>query len=78
MISLNLTDPVLVFWWYIPMIIGGLIAGSGIIASFFPEKTEGKTLGVLGMKGAGKSQFLSNLGNLKIKQRVYLITKRTH
>lgn len=69
MISLNLTDPVLVFWWYIPIIIGGLIAGSGFIASFFPEKTEGKTLGVLGMKGAGKSQFLSNLGLFEFEDR---------
>lgn len=66
MISLNLTDPVLVFWWYIPIIIS-LIVGGGVIAACLPEKTEGKTLGVLGMTGAGKSRFLSNLGLFEFK-----------
>ena len=66
-VDFNIINPQLVFWWYIPIIIGGVLAAGGLIAAFTPEKTEGKTLGVLGMKASGKTRFLSNLGLFEYK-----------
>lgn len=55
--------------WFIPLIIGAAVGGGliggliGVIcALLFPVK--GNTLAVLGMQGAGKTQFLSNLRNI--------------
>lgn len=48
------------FWWYIP-IIAVLIGGTIAILSG-PQKTDGKSLGVLGMTSSGKTSFLTNLG----------------
>lgn len=48
----------------IPWLIVGLVTliGMGLVVAIHPQKTTGKTLGVLGMVQAGKSRFLSNLG----------------
>ena len=67
-VDISIINPQLVFWWYIPIIIGGVLAAGGLIAAFTPEKTEGKTVGVLGMKGSGKTRFLSNLGLFEYKE----------
>lgn len=51
------------FWWYLPIFIGAVIVGGTTIAVLSgPQKTTGKTLGVLGMTQSGKSSFLVNLG----------------
>ena len=63
-VDFNIINPQLVFWWYIPIIIGSALAVGNLIAAFTPEKTEGKTFGVLGMKA---SRFLSNLGLFEYK-----------
>ena len=69
-VDISIINPQLVFWWYIPIIIGSALAVGGLIAAFTPEKTEGKTLGVLGMKGSGKTRFLSNLGLFEYKEGI--------
>ena len=60
----------LLFIQFLPWIIGGIIAIAiaGGFAIGEVVKTEGKTLGVLGMKGAGKTRFLSNLGLFEFKE----------
>lgn len=64
-------------WFFpIPWIITGLVSliGGGIaIAVTSSKKTEGKSLGVLGMKQAGKSRFLSNLGLFEYEETATLI-----
>ena len=53
-------EPNLAFWWYIPIIIGGILGTIALLSG--PQKTEGKSLGVLGMVSSGKTSFLANLG----------------
>lgn len=49
-------------WWWIfsGLGVGGL--GAAVIAKITTISTEGTKLGVIGMKGAGKTTFLSHLG----------------
>ena len=63
-------------WWFIPIIAYAALAGGGAalvvgtLISWFcgePEPEKGKTIAVLGMKGAGKTQFLANIRNKDYK-----------
>lgn len=59
---------VLIFLPLIPWIIGGIVVIAGLTVAVAPKKTVGKTLGVLGMKGSGKTRFLSNLGLVEFSE----------
>ena len=52
------------FFWFIPLIAAAVVWGGVVIFSgdSYPEV---KSFAVLGMKGAGKTQFLANLRNKK-------------
>ena len=52
----------------IPWIIGGIVVAAGLLVAVAPKKTVGKTLGVLGMRGSGKTRFLSNLGLIEFQE----------
>lgn len=62
-------------WWFIPIIGYALIGGAagfvfGALIDWFcgePEPEKGKTIAVLGMQGAGKTQFLANIRNKTYK-----------
>ena len=54
-----------VFWWILGGLgVGGL--GAAVINKITTVSTEGTKLGVIGMKGAGKTTYLSNLGLVKM------------
>ena len=64
-------------WWFIPIIAYAALAGGGAaivvgtLISWFcgePEPEKGKTIAVLGMQGAGKTQFLANIRNKDYKE----------
>lgn len=62
----NQMEPQEAIWWFIPVLIGTAVAGTiiAVVASSEStdtKKTVGKSLGILGMAGAGKTQFLRNL-----------------
>lgn len=53
-------------WWFLPLLLGTAFVGTVVTVvasseSTDTKKTEGKSLGILGMPGAGKTLFLRNL-----------------
>ena len=76
-LDLIISQPQEAVFWFIPIIVGAAIVGAGtgalvgvIIDALCP--IEGKTIAVLGMQGAGKTQFLANLKNVSYKQSASL------
>ena len=76
-LDLIISQPQEAVFWFIPIIVGAAIVGAGtgalvgvIIDALCP--IEGKTIAVLGMQGAGKTQFLANLKNVSYTQSASL------
>ena len=68
-LDLIMNQPQEAVWWFIPLIIvaGAAVGGVGALIEAIISDTEpvlGKKISVLGMQGAGKTQFLAHLRNM--------------
>lgn len=71
--TVNQVEPQEALWWFIPALIGTAFAGTiiSVVASLESTDTKkivGKSLGILGMPGAGKTFFLRNLQGKQYKR----------
>ena len=69
-LDLIISQPQEAFIWFIPLIFAGVgLVGVVAIAAITSdvEPVSGKTIAVLGMQGAGKTQFLAHLRNMSYK-----------
>ncbi len=69
-LDLIISQPQEAFIWFIPFIVAGVgLVGAVAIAAITSdvEPVSGKTIAVLGMQGAGKTQFLAHLRNMSYK-----------
>ena len=68
-LDLIMNQPQEAVWWFIPLIIVAGLGGVVTIAAIASdtEPVLGKKISVLGMQGAGKTQFLAHLSNESYK-----------
>ena len=65
-LDLIMNQPQEAVLWFIPLIFGAIVIGIGIVSDI--EPVPGKKISVLGMQGAGKTQFLAHLRNMSYKK----------
>ena len=71
--DLIMNQPQEAVWWFIPLIVMGAVGAVGGLVTIVAivsdtEPVIGKEISVLGMQGAGKTQFLAHLSNESYKK----------